>query len=123
MREGCQNAVLDMPTARAEPAWRRIGQSLRDYYEAPPEFPPELLTLVRKLDAIEGNYLSRHAVLAKPRSAGPSENSPLLVVVIVIALIVGTTLTIMNKACKADYHAWCAPMSTLGHHIKTRPPA
>ena len=52
-------------------------------------------------------------------------NSPLLVVLIVIVLIVGSTLTIMNKACKSGYHAWCAPMSTvLRHHvIKTQPPA
>jgi hypothetical protein len=52
-------------------------------------------------------------------------NSPLLVVLIVIVLIVGSALTIMNKACKSGYHAWCAPMSTvLRHHvIKTQPPA
>ena len=31
-------------------------------------------------------------------------------VLIVIVLIVGSTLTIMNKACKSGYHAWCAPM-------------
>ena len=51
-------------------------------------------------------------------------NSLLLVVVIVIALVVGSTLSIMNKACKSGYHAWCAPMSTVvRHHVKTRPPA
>ena len=51
-------------------------------------------------------------------------NSPLLVVLIVIVLVVGSTLTIMNKACKSGYHAWCAPMSTIArHHTKTRPPA
>jgi hypothetical protein len=49
-------------------------------------------------------------------------NSPLLGVLIVITLIVGSTLTIMNKACKSGYHAWCAPMSTVRHHVKTRPP-
>ena len=61
MREGCQNAVLNMPNERAqhEPAWWLIGQSLREYYEAPTELPPKLLTLVRKLDAIEGQYLFR----------------------------------------------------------------
>ena len=51
-------------------------------------------------------------------------NSPLLVVIIVIVLIVGSTLSIMNKACKSGYHSWCAPISTVRHHhIKTHPPA
>ena len=50
-------------------------------------------------------------------------NSPLLVVIIVTALVVGGTLSIMNKACKIGYHSWCAPMSTVSHHVKTRPPA
>jgi hypothetical protein len=40
-------------------------------------------------------------------------NSPLLGVLIVIVLIVGSTLTIMNKACKHGYHSWCAPISTV----------
>ena len=50
-------------------------------------------------------------------------NSSLLVVLIVIVLVVGSTLSIMNKACKSGYHAWCAPMSTVWHRVKTRPPA
>ena len=45
-------------------------------------------------------------------------NSPLLVVLIVIVLVVGSTLSIMS-----GYHAWCAPMSTVRHHTKTQPPA
>jgi hypothetical protein len=49
-------------------------------------------------------------------------NSPLLVVLIVIVLVVGSTLSSMNKACKSGYHTWCAPMSTvLRHHTETRP--
>ncbi len=54
------------PNARArfEPvAWwftrARIGRSLRERYQAPEELPPTLLTLVRKLDALEGNQLLR----------------------------------------------------------------
>jgi hypothetical protein len=43
-------------------------------------------------------------------------SSPLLVLLIVIMLIVGSTLSIMNKACKSGYHSWCAPMSTVRHH-------
>jgi hypothetical protein len=49
-------------------------------------------------------------------------NSPLLVVIIVIALVVGSTLSVMNKACKSGYHAWCAPMSNVRHHVRTQPP-
>jgi hypothetical protein len=51
-------------------------------------------------------------------------NTPLVVVVVtVIMLIVGSTLTIMNKACKSGYHVWCAPIYTVRHYVKTRPPA
>jgi len=50
-------------------------------------------------------------------------NSPLLVVLIVIVLLLGSTLSVMNKACKSGYHAWCAPMSTVRHHVKRQPPA
>jgi hypothetical protein len=83
--------------AQFEPvAWwwtrNRIGQALRELYEVPKELPPKLLTLVRKLDAvegnqlsprsrtligkldaIEGNYLSRFAPPAEPRSVDPSD--------------------------------------------------
>jgi hypothetical protein len=50
-------------------------------------------------------------------------NSSLLVALIVIVLIVGSTLAVMSNACKTGYHAWCAPMSTVRHHIKAQPPA
>jgi hypothetical protein len=57
--------------AQFEPvAWwwtrNKIGEHLRGRYEVPKELPPKLLTLVRKLDAIEGNYLSRSAPPAEP---------------------------------------------------------
>jgi len=45
-------------------------------------------------------------------------NAPVIAVIIVVALIVGSTLSIMNKACKRGYHAWCAPISTMRHHSK-----
>ena len=55
-----------MPNARAqyEPvAWwftrRRIGRSLGERYQVSKELPPNLLTLVGKLDALEGNQLLR----------------------------------------------------------------
>jgi hypothetical protein len=53
-----------------------IGLGLRERYEVQ-ELPPELLTLVRKLDAAEGNYLSRYAPPDEPRSLGPSDDWPL----------------------------------------------
>ena len=50
-------------------------------------------------------------------------NSPLVAVLIVIVLVVGSTLSVVNKACKSGYHAWCAPMFTVRHHSRTQPPA
>ena len=50
-------------------------------------------------------------------------NSSLFVALIVIVLVVGSTLSVMNKACKSGYHAWCAPMFTVRHHSRTQPPA
>ena len=50
--------------------------------------------------------------------------TPIIAAIIVIALLVGGTLSIMNKACKNGHHAWCGPMSTLvRHHTTPRPPA
>ena len=40
-------------------------------------------------------------------------NSPLLAVLVMIVILIGSGLTMMNKACKTGYHAWCAPMTTL----------
>jgi len=51
-------------------------------------------------------------------------NSPLLAVVVMIFIMIGSGLTLMSKACKGGYDSWCAPMSALvQHHTKTRPPA
>jgi hypothetical protein len=50
-------------------------------------------------------------------------NSSLFVALIVIVLVVGSTLSVVNKACKSGYHAWCAPMFTVRHHSRTQPPA
>jgi hypothetical protein len=83
-----------MQCAQFEPvAWwwtkNQIGRDLREVYEVPKELPPKLLalvgnlaestspqsgTLLTKLDAIEGNYLSRYAPPVEPRSAGPSND-------------------------------------------------
>jgi hypothetical protein len=99
MREGCPgDRVPKMATqsAQFEPvAWwwtrSKVGQDLRELYEVPKELPPKLLVLVgkldaaesnrsrlrgliRRLDAIEGNYMSRYAPPAEPRSGGPSDD-------------------------------------------------
>jgi hypothetical protein len=41
----------------------------------------------------------------------------LLLIVLVVAFLV--ILAVMNKACKTSQHPWCAPTSTVRHHIKT----
>ena len=58
------------------------------------------------------------------RSGEVPMNSPILAVLVNIIIMIGSTLTLMNKACKNGYHSWCAPMSVLvRHHTKARAPA
>jgi hypothetical protein len=45
--------------------------------------------------------------------------SPLVIVLVAVVLVTVGTLAVMNKACKSSQHAWCAPMSTVRHHIET----
>jgi hypothetical protein len=45
--------------------------------------------------------------------------SPLVIVLVGVVLVTVGTLAVMNKACKSGQHAWCAPMATVGHHLKT----
>src|SRR6516164_7694833 len=69
----------------------RIGQGLRERYQVPKELPAKLLSVIRKLeaiesksprartligtlDAIEGNHLKRYAPPVDPRSVGPSDD-------------------------------------------------
>jgi hypothetical protein len=49
--------------------------------------------------------------------------TPKLVVLIVIVLIIGGTLSAMNKACKSGYHSWCAEMSSVMRHHTKNPPS
>jgi hypothetical protein len=44
---------------------------------------------------------------------------PLLILVTAIVLLAISTLALMNNACKSGQHQWCAPMSTVRHHINT----
>jgi hypothetical protein len=71
-----------MPNARAqyEPvAWwftrRRIERSLSERYQVSKELPPNLLTLVGKLDALEGNQLLRECK-ERLRDQAPLGNDP-----------------------------------------------
>ena len=45
--------------------------------------------------------------------------SPLVIVLVAVVLVTVGTLAAMNKACKSSQYGWCAPMSTVRHHIKT----
>jgi hypothetical protein len=42
-----------------------------------------------------------------------------LIVLTAIALGAGSTLALMNNACKSGHHTWCAPNSDIRHHAKT----
>jgi hypothetical protein len=45
--------------------------------------------------------------------------TPLVIVVTAVVLVTVSALAIMNNACKSSRHEWCAPVSTIRHHIKT----
>ena len=45
--------------------------------------------------------------------------TPLVIVVTAVVLVAVSALAIMNNACKTGRHEWCAPVSTIRHHIKT----
>jgi len=46
-----------------------------------------------------------------------------LIILTVTVLVVGSTLAVMNNACKSGQHTWCAPISTVRHHLKSSPGA
>ena len=41
-----------------------------------------------------------------------------LVITVAFVLSAGSVLAALNNACKSGHHAWCAPSSSLRHHIK-----
>ena len=53
------------------------------------------------------------------RGAEVAMKSPLVIVLVAVMLVTVGTLAVMNRACKSSQHAWCAPMATVGHHLKT----
>jgi hypothetical protein len=61
--------------------------------------------------------------LRGPAIAEVAMKTALVIVLTTVVVIVGSTLSIMNKACKNGYHAWCNPTFTVRHHIKSGPPA
>jgi hypothetical protein len=44
--------------------------------------------------------------------------TPLLIVVAAVVLVTGSTLAVMNNACKSGHHSWCAPASGFQHHAR-----
>ena len=55
---------------------RQIGRVLRERYNVLKDLPPKLLTLIGKLDAIEGKYLLRYAPPVGGRSVEESDWLP-----------------------------------------------
>ena len=55
---------------------RQIGRVLRERYNVLKDLPPKLLTLIGKLDAIEGKYLLHYAPPLGRRSAEESDWLP-----------------------------------------------
>ncbi len=53
-----------------------------------------------------------------PAVARSQMKTPLLIVVAAIVFVTGSTLAIMNNACKSGYHSWCAPASSIQHRAK-----
>ena len=48
--------------------------------------------------------------------------SPLLIVLTAVVLLgTGSTLAMLNNACKSGHHAWCAPTSDVRHVAKIGP--
>jgi hypothetical protein len=46
-----------------------------------------------------------------------------LIIFTVMVLVVGSALAVMKNACKSRQHTWCAPMSSVRHHLKPSPGA
>lgn len=43
----------------------------------------------------------------------------ILLTAVVVLFGAGSTLAIMNNACKSSQHPWCVPIADSGHHAKT----
>jgi hypothetical protein len=49
--------------------------------------------------------------------------TPVAIILLAVALVIVSTLAIMDNACKSGRHGWCAPMSAVQGDIKFEPPA
>ena len=47
--------------------------------------------------------------------------TPLSIVLAAVVLVAGSSLAIMNSACKSNHHSWCVSMSDFRHRVKTTP--
>ncbi len=46
--------------------------------------------------------------------------APLLVILGAVVLVAGSGLAMMNNACKSSHqNGWCAPISSVRHHVKS----
>ena len=41
-----------------------------------------------------------------------------VLIILSVTVLIGA-LAVMNNACKSSQHEWCAPMSSIRHHIRT----
>ncbi len=41
-----------------------------------------------------------------------------LVTLSLVVVAMGSTLAVLNNACKFSRHEWCAPVASLRHHVK-----
>lgn len=94
-------------------------------------FDPELLwrqsrqfTQSLPIGRVQRGFISivEHLVLDSGLG-GHIMKTPLTIILTAVALLVFSTLAIMNGACKSGRHGWCAPMSALPSDIKLEPPA
>jgi hypothetical protein len=75
---------------------------------------------ITRPDVHSGFIFERRKFSQFGRVARSPMKSPLVIVLVAVVLVVVSTLAVMNTACKSSQHAWCAPMSSLQHHIKTK---
>jgi hypothetical protein len=70
------------------------------------------------LDAPDRNSDPCRELSGWPLSEAAMKTS--LSIVLAAVLVVGSSLAIMNSACKSNHHSWCAPMSDFRQYVKTR---
>jgi hypothetical protein len=68
-----------------------------------------------------GSFMTRDNQASERWGREATMKSPLVVVLVAVVLVTVSTLAVMNQTCKSSQHAWCAPMSTMRHQIKSGP--